>query len=377
MDWLKDGWATPWMISRKWPEAITGEELQQRLELVEEAAKQPCGSGKSHITSYLQHLALALCTAAKWEHDHKLVDKEASHFFSILYSADLSEHLEAYLQHPEGPDETELNDLALHCSAFLIDECKLVLRSLAETAKVEPRKVTHGVHLLRSLCVAIDSKTPFNEQIADTPLPVWLPSHPFRRFTNAASSATAAAATQVEEHHHGKRSSRSVIEHQHSLILLEQELGKGSKPKEYLRIKLLLEYFGNGYSLPGFQLLVSLLYASVSQKLSLELGEVVLRFVSVAIPFLKDHKRTTFLAPCLDMQRHVVSCYMSQKLDKISLATVTMIMNHLRIIFRLLLPAETAEYLIIDMQKRQRDQFIQFLYPNSAPEKASSRHLFS
>lgn len=385
MEWLQDGWETHWMHTRNWPGSITTEELQKRLQSMEKIGKTPSGTGtkaQQHMTIYMQELTLSLFAAAKWESEHRVGDKDTAVHFNLLYSADLSKYLEAYMQHPAGVDEQEINELTVHAAAFLIDQCKLVLRSLAESSKSEPRRVSHGIHLLRALCTAIDRKTPYHEQHADMPLPSWLPSHPFRRFTNAASLPPGPLS---DEPHGGdsplcskfaglkmrepspelsgdspRRTSSSSSSSSSSCRCSD------CRPRRYLRIKVLLEHFGNGSSIPGFQLLVSLLYATVSQKLSLELGEVILRLVAIAMEFLKDHKKNMFLAPSLDMLRHVYACYASQRLDKMSLSTVTMIMSHLGLIFHHLLPREIADQLTCDMQKRQRDQFLQFLHPTPA-----------
>ncbi|KAL2633100.1 hypothetical protein R1flu_004579 [Riccia fluitans] len=374
MEWLKEGWATEWMSSQPWPESVTGEELVKRLQTVEKVVKTPCGSDrKANVKLYLQEVTFALFAAGKWEQENgKFNEKEVQVIFTSLYGADVSKHLEAYLQLPESADETEINDLALLASAFLVDNCKLVMKSLAETNKADARKVSHAIHLLRTLCVATDKRSAYHGQLADAPLPSWLPAHPFRTFTNASYST---AKPQVEESYRIERSTSSTQTQLEVLPIRDdegksQKLGVDTKPKKYLRAKLLLEYFGNGYSMPGYQLLVSLIYASVTQKLSLETGEVILRFVSIAIEFLKDHKKNVFLAPCIDMLRYVYACYATRGLDKMSLATVTMIIGHLRIIFRSLLPVETAEYVINDMHRRQRDQIMQFIHPQSATQSS-------
>ncbi|KAL2633099.1 hypothetical protein R1flu_004578 [Riccia fluitans] len=345
---------------------ITAEELQKRLTSMEKVGKAPAGSGKQahqHMTLYLQELTLALFAAAKWESEHLPNEKDTSLYFNSLYNADLSKYLEAYLQNPADVEETEMNDLTLHAAAFLIDETKLVLRGLAESSKTEHRRVSHAIHLMRTLCAVIDRRTPYQEQHANTPLPEWLPSHPFRRFTNASVSGSPLQESHVENISPSRKNSNFDGKDDEQSLKVSVSRGSDCKQGKYLRVKLLLEHFGNGSSIPGYQLLVSLLYATVSQKVTIEVGEVVLRFVSTSIEFLKDHKKSMFLAPCLDILRHVYSCYASQRLEVISVSTVTMVMHHLGVIFQSLLPAEIANQLIEDMQKRQRDQFLRFLHP--------------
>ncbi|KAG6557821.1 hypothetical protein Mapa_000588 [Marchantia paleacea] len=377
MEWLKHGWETQWMQSRTWSANVTGEELQRRLQSMELIAKKACESNamihlQPALSSYLQELSLSLFTAAKWEAEHKTTEKAMSVYYNLLYSADLSKYLEAYLHHPASadlrPELHELNELVLHSVAILVDQTKLVLRSLAETSNPDPRRVTHAISMLRTLCAAIDKKTMFHKDKGNVDLPQWLPCVPLRKFTH--SNCDAACSNRAEQKDTCTRDVNSAVEMPTGafqfpcLSTPSIKISKSSttdKPSSHLWIKILLEYFGSGSSLPGFQLLVSLLYCTTSQKLPLEVSEIILRFISIAMEYLKDDKRHMFLAASLDLLKHIYTCYVGQRLDKISIGSVAMISRHLNVIFGYLLPAEVVQELDNDMQKRMRDQVFQFL----------------
>ncbi|CAM6095470.1 unnamed protein product [Calypogeia fissa] len=366
MEWFEYPYPRPDLMN-KWSFARHSEVMTEKFET--EASKKNFdrevqslfksfrrGKARADLSSLFE----CLYAAAKMEEREDPACRERSSF-TQLYSEGLQILVEDYVHDPPcwktAPTE---NDIVLYCMALTGDLAKCVIKSLQITNMrkyIDPGRTNNAIAIIRSLTTAVDKDSLFHKLNKHRPLPSWILFH-HHQYTKALATMPTTSSSLLH---------RSCEEQSddHSSWMCGCSRCSIYAQEPYLWINILLEHFGRGSGIRGFDIILDILVKisllETTRPDILQLCESVLQFLSKAAEFLKEEKRHEFVSPCLSLQGAISRWHRANQLaDESLIGTVTLIAQHLRFIFDLLFAPGVAKAVMATTNKSLRDLLLSF-----------------